>query len=92
MENVPKLVETICPRCDGNGFIKIAPVIATVGDGGKEIDCPQCEVEFLHMGKKVTTHSGYVFLPIEDTRKNVEGGRESKIKWSGETLPEVGKE
>jgi hypothetical protein len=51
-----------------------------------------CEEEFMHFGMKVKTHNGYVMLPIEDTRKNIEGGRESKIKWSGETLPEVGKE
>jgi len=38
----------------------------------------------------VTTHNGYVMLPIEQTRKNVEGGRESIVKWSGETLPEKG--
>ena len=50
-----------------------------------------CEEEFMHIGMKVTTHNGYVMLPIEQTRLNVEGGRESKTKWSGETLPEVGK-
>ena len=50
-----------------------------------------CEEEFMHMGMKVTAHNGYVMLPIEDTRLNIEGGRESKTKWSGETLPEVGK-
>ena len=44
-----------------------------------------------HMGQSITTHNGYVMLPVEDTRKNIEGGRESKTKWSGETLPEVGK-
>ena len=58
----------------------------------EEIDCPMCEEEFMHMGGKVTTHNGYVMLPIEQTRKNVEGGRESIAKWSGETLPEKGKE
>ncbi len=86
-----KLVETICPRCDGNGYICILPVVAGVFDKASEIDCPMCEEEFMHMGMKVTTHNGYVMLPIEDTRLNIEGGRESKIKWSGETLPEVGK-
>ena len=90
--SVPKLIETICPRCDGNGFIKIPPVVATVGDSWGEMDCPMCEEIITHMGKKVSTNSGYVMLPIEHTRKNIEGGRESKIKWSGETLPEVGKE
>ena len=60
-------------------------------DKTTEMDCPMCEEEFMHMGMKVTTHNGYVMLPIEQTRLNIEGGRESKIKWSGETLPEVGK-
>jgi len=62
-----------------------------IGEDMMEIDCPMCEEEFMHIGMKVTTHNGYVMLPIEQTRLNVEGGRESKTKWSGETLPEVGK-
>ena len=80
---MPKLVETICPRCNGNGYIVVQK---------EDVDCPMCEEEFMHMGSKVTTHNGYVMLPIEQTRKNVEGGRESIAKWSGETLPEKGKE
>tara|TARA_R100001015_G_C4475621_1_gene57805 strand:+ start:286 stop:525 length:240 start_codon:yes stop_codon:yes gene_type:complete len=76
-----KLVETICPRCNGNGYIVVQ---------NKDIDCPMCEEEFMHLGGKVTTHNGYVMLPIEQTRKNVEGGRESIARWSGETLPEKG--
>ena len=76
-----KLVETICPRCNGNGYIVVQK---------KDIDCPMCEEEFMHLGGKVTTHNGYVMLPIEQTRRNVEGGRESIAKWSGETLPEKG--
>ena len=76
------LVKTICPRCDGNSFIKVQEV---------EMDCPMCEEEFMHLGMKVTTHNGYVMLPADQTRTNVEGGIESKTKWSGETLPEVGK-
>tara|TARA_E500000331_G_C17163398_1_gene672715 strand:+ start:903 stop:1115 length:213 start_codon:yes stop_codon:yes gene_type:complete len=70
----------------------MSPVVATVGDTWTEIDCPMCQEEFIHMGMKITTHNGYVMLPIEQTRKNVEGGRESITKWSGETLPEKGKE
>jgi len=62
-----------------------------IGEDMIELDCPMCEEEFMHIGMKVTTHNGYVMLPIEQTRLNVEGGRESKTKWSGETLPEVGK-
>ena len=76
------LVRTICPRCDGNSFIRIQEV---------EMDCPMCEEEFMHSGMKVTTHNGYVMLPVNQTRTNVEGGIESKTKWSRETLPEVGK-
>ena len=83
-----KLVETICPRCNGNGYIRVQDVL---GEDMMEIDCPMCEEEFMHMGGKVTTHNGYVMLPIEQTRKNIEGGRESIARWSGETLPEKGK-
>ena len=90
-----ELVQTICPRCDGNGYIRITPVVATVGDTSKEIDCPQCESweedQFNEIGMRIPTHNGYVMLPLDQTRLNIEGGRESKIKWSGETLPEVGK-
>tara|TARA_R100001443_G_scaffold82930_1_gene89780 strand:+ start:265 stop:504 length:240 start_codon:yes stop_codon:yes gene_type:complete len=75
-------VRAICPRCDGNSFIIVS---------GEEVDCPMCEEEFMHLGMKVTTHNGYVMLPVEQTRTNVEGGVESKVKWSGETLPEVNK-
>jgi len=85
------LVKTICPRCNGNGYITIAPVVATVGDKGQSSDCPQCEEKVMYFGKETTTHNGYVMLPIDQTRLNIEGGRESKTKWSGETLPEVGK-
>ena len=83
-----KLVETICPRCNGNGYIRVQDMI---GEDMIEIDCPMCEEEFMHIGMKVTTHNGYVMLPVDQTRTNVEGGIESKTKWSGETLPEVGK-
>ena len=76
------LVRTICPRCDGNSFIRVQEV---------EMDCPMCEEEFMHLGMKVTTHNGYVMLPVDQTRTKVEGGIESKTKWSRETLPEVGK-
>ena len=83
-----KLVETICPRCNGNGYIRVQDMI---GEDMIALDCRMCEEEFMHIGMKVKTHNGYVMLPIEQTRLNVEGGRESKTKWSGETLPEVGK-
>ena len=29
-------VKAICPRCKGNGYIRIQ---------GKQVDCPQCECE-----------------------------------------------
>ena len=74
------LVKTICPRCDGNSYIRVQ---------NKEMDCPMCEEEFMHLGMKVTTHNGYVMLPTDQTRTNIEGGVESKTKWSGETLPEL---
>jgi len=76
------LVRAICPRCNGNSFIRIQ---------GKEVDCPMCEEVFMHMGMEITAHNGYVMLPVGQTRTNVEGGVESKTKWSGETLPELGK-
>jgi hypothetical protein len=50
-----------------------------------------CENQFDNFGMRVATHNGYVMLPKSQTRINIEGGRESKTKWSGETLPEVGK-
>ena len=50
-----------------------------------------CENQFDHIGMRMSTHNGYVMLPLDQTRLNIEGGRESKVKWSGETLPEVGK-
>jgi len=87
-----RLVKTICPRCNGNGYIRVSPVVATVGDTSLEHDCPMCENQFDHIGMRMSTHNGYVMLPLDQTRLNIEGGRESKVKWSGETLPEVGKE
>lgn len=87
-----RLVKTICPRCNGNGYIRVSPVIAGVFDKATETDCPMCENQFDHIGMRMSTHNGYVMLPLSQTRINIEGGRESKTKWSGETLPEVGKE
>ena len=86
-----ELVRTICPRCNGNGYIRITPVVAGVFDKAKEVDCTMCEDVFDHIGMRVSTHNGFVMLPKSQTRLNIEGGRESKTKWSGETLPEVGK-
>jgi len=86
-----KLVKTICPRCNGNGYIRVSPIVATVGDTSVEHDCTMCENQFDNIGMRISTHNGYVMLPLSQTRLNIEGGRESKTKWSGETLPEVGK-
>ena len=61
-------VRAICPRCDGNGYIKVQK---------KELDCPQCEEKFMHIGGEVITHNGYVMLPKDQTRINIEGGREA---------------
>ena len=84
-----ELVKTICPRCDGNGYITVQDKI---GEDMMPFDCPMCEEEVMCMGKKVKTHNGHVMLPIEQTRLNVEGGRESITKWSKENLPEKGKQ
>ena len=58
MEDI--LVKIICPRCDGNGYIKLLS-----SPGLIEHDCPQCESQ------------GEVFIAQEQTRFNVEGGREA---------------
>lgn len=84
-----KLVEAICPRCNGNGYITVQELL---GEDMVEHDCPMCKEEFMHMGKMVSTNNGFVKLPLDKTRLNVEGGRESITKWSGETLPEKGVE
>ena len=70
MEN-EELVKTICPRCNGNGYIRIAPVIAGVFDKPTEHDCPMCENQFDNIGMRVSTHNGYVMLPKSQTRINI---------------------
>ena len=58
-------VKAICPRCFGNGFIRIQ---------GVQYDCPQCNSQ------------GWVMLPANQCRKNVEGGIEPKWMKTGETI------
>ena len=59
-----ELVKTICPRCKGNGFINIQDLL---GEDIDQMDCPQCD------------NMGELFLPIELTFINEEGGRESIV-------------
>ena len=58
-------VRAICPRCFGNGFIRIQTV---------QYDCTQCDSQ------------GWVMLPANQCRENVEGGIEPKWMKTGETI------
>tara|TARA_R100001079_G_scaffold98158_1_gene61897 strand:+ start:246 stop:452 length:207 start_codon:yes stop_codon:yes gene_type:complete len=60
-----KLINAICPRCEGNGFIRVTDLL---GEDIDQADCPQCDSQ------------GEVMLPIELTFVNEDGGRESIIK------------
>lgn len=60
-----KLINAICPRCEGNGFIRVQDLL---GEDIDQADCPQCDSQ------------GEVELPIELTFINEDGGRESIIK------------
>ena len=60
-----KLINAICPRCEGNGFIRVTDLL---GEDIDQADCPQCDSQ------------GEVKLPIELTFVNEDGGRESIIK------------
>ena len=60
-----KLINAICPRCEGNGFIRVTDLL---GEDIDQADCPQCDSQ------------GEVKLPIELTFVNSDGGRESIIK------------
>ena len=60
-----KLINAICPRCEGNGFIRVTDLL---GEDIDQADCPQCDSQ------------GEVELPIELTYVNSDGGRESIIK------------
>lgn len=64
-------VKAICPRCSGNGFIRVHDKL------GEDIDsmlCPQCGGE------------GWVMLPANQCRENIEGGIEPKWMKSGESI------
>ena len=58
-------VKAICPRCLGNGFIRIQTV---------QYECPQCDSQ------------GWVMLPANQCRENVEGGIEPRWMKTGETI------
>ena len=74
LTSMSELVKTICPRCNGNGFIRIQDLL---GEDIDQMDCPQCD------------SMGELFLPIELTFINEEGGRESIAK--KEEVQDVGK-
>ena len=58
-------VKAICPRCFGNGFIRVQV---------KQLNCPQCDSQ------------GWVMLPANQCRENVEGGIEPRWMKTGETI------
>ena len=64
-------VKAICPRCFGNGFIKVHDKL---GEDIDEMDCPQCDSQ------------GWVMLPANQCRENVEGGIEPRWMKSGESI------
>lgn len=63
-------VKATCPRCAGNGYIKIISEFIRK----KQLDCPQCDSQ------------GWVMLPANQCRENVEGGIEPKWMKTGETI------
>ena len=70
-------VPCICPRCNGNHYIRVE----------SELDCPMCKAEVVNkLGSTIEFQMGIVYLSKDQTRINVEGGRESRIKKSGETI------
>tara|TARA_Y100001972_G_C7387296_1_gene202450 strand:- start:44 stop:277 length:234 start_codon:yes stop_codon:yes gene_type:complete len=60
-----QLVKSICPRCDGNGFIRVPDLL---GEEVDQHDCPQCD------------SMGELFLPEKQTFVNEYGSRESIAK------------
>ena len=64
-------VKAICPRCFGNGFIRIHDKL---GEDVDQMDCPQCDSQ------------GETWLPANQCRVNVEGGIEPKWMKTGETI------
>ena len=47
-EIMSELAKTICPRCNGNGFIRVYDLL---GEDIDPADCPQCEC----MGERLLT-------------------------------------
>ena len=64
-------VKAICTRCFGNGFIRIHDKL---GEDVDQMDCPQCDSQ------------GWVMLPANQCRENVEGGIEPRWMKTGETI------
>ena len=64
-------VKAICPRCKGNGYIR---VYDKLGEDIDEVNCPQCDSQ------------GWVMLPANQCRENVEGGIEPRWMKTGETI------
>ena len=65
------VVKAICPRCFGNGFIRVHDKL---GEDIDQMDCPQCDSQ------------GWVMLPASQCRVNIEGGVEPKWMKSGESI------
>ena len=65
------MIKTICPRCNGNGFIRVADLL---GEDIDQANCPQCDSQ------------GWVMLPKKFTFINSEGGRESISKKEKEVV------
>ena len=64
-------VKAICPRCFGNGFIRVHDKL---GEDIDQMDCPHCDSQ------------GWVMLPASQCRVNIEGGVEPKWMKSGESI------
>ena len=64
-------VKAICPRCFGNGFIRVHDKL---GEDIDQMDCPQCDSQ------------GWVMLPASQCRVNIEGGVEPNWMKSGERI------
>lgn len=64
-------VKAICPRCFGNGFIRVHDKL---GEDIDQMDCPQCDSQ------------GWVMLPASQCWVNIEGGVEPKWMKSGESI------
>ena len=64
-------VKAICPRCKGNGYIRVHDKL---GEDIHEVNCPQFDSQ------------GWVMLPANQCRVNVEGAIEPRWMKTGETI------